>query len=77
LLRSHRLIFDIAPVLPLGHRLRVDPVLPGQGSHTRLTVLDCATNCRCCVGLQWSACPIVVVSPDDLSFTHSTLAPRT
>ncbi len=42
---SHRLILHLRPLLPLGNRLRVDPLLLCQRPYARLTVLYCATDC--------------------------------
>src|SRR3954452_3393342 len=46
LLRAGALVLDRGALLPLGHRLRVDPVPPGQAPQARLTLLDRSTHCR-------------------------------
>src|SRR5690349_23516797 len=46
LLGTGALVLDRGALLPLGHRLRVDPVAPGENSQALLTMLDRSTHCR-------------------------------
>src|SRR3954454_22743264 len=46
LLGTGALVLDRGALLPLGHRLRVDPVALGQAPQALLTMLDRATHCR-------------------------------
>jgi transposase len=47
--RPRRAICESVPLLPFGHRLRVDAMALGQGSQARLTMLYRSTDClsRC------------------------------
>src|SRR3954447_16027103 len=46
LLRAGAFVLDRGALLPLGDRLRVDPVALGQHPQALLTMLDRATHCR-------------------------------
>src|SRR3954468_12697495 len=46
LLGAGALVLDRGALLPLGHRLRVDPVAPGQAPQALLTMLDRSTHRR-------------------------------
>src|SRR3954447_13495699 len=45
-LRAGALVLDRGALLPLGHRLRVDPVALGQAPQALLTMLDRSTDRR-------------------------------
>src|SRR3954463_5878189 len=46
ILRAGAFVLDRGALLPLGHRLRVDPVPSGQHPQALLTLLDRSTHCR-------------------------------
>src|SRR4051812_8666120 len=46
LLRAGAFVLDRGALLPLGHRLRIDPVALGQAPQALLTMLDRATHRR-------------------------------
>src|SRR5215212_3369340 len=50
LLGASALVLDRGALLPLGHRLRVEAVAPGQHPQALLTMLDRATHRRCRAG---------------------------
>src|SRR3954469_10334701 len=50
LLGASALVLDRGALFPLSHRLRVDPVSPGEGSQALLTMLDRSTHRRCRAG---------------------------
>src|SRR5215207_4267428 len=50
LLGASALVLDRGALLPLGHRLRVEAVAPGQPPQALLTMLDRATHRRCRAG---------------------------
>src|SRR5690606_31885211 len=50
LLRPSLPVIESPALPPLRHRLRIDPVAPGQNPQAFLTILYCSTNRRCRAG---------------------------
>lgn len=66
---------------PLGNRLRVDPVPPGERPQALLTILYCSTDCRCRAGapvknLAYSASfhPCIDNAPSNSGTKHLNVA---
>src|SRR5690606_25742349 len=59
LLRPSLPVIESPALPPLRHRLRIDPVAPGQNPQALLTILYCSTNRRCRAGVPWRTWPIV------------------
>jgi hypothetical protein len=46
LFRPHRRAIDVRALLPLRHRLGLNPLTPGKSFQALLTLLDRSTHCR-------------------------------
>jgi len=57
-LRTGPKVVDRAPLLPLRHCLRVDPMALGKGSQALLTILYCSTDRRCRAGAAVSGAAV-------------------